>query len=96
MPSVQAGSPRSPDATATVRPGQRRRQQANRCGPSSSTVVEPVSTAPHLLTKYLFHAEPTQIGEIRDGCYNIHERIRDMNANGVAASYELRRIRNSA
>jgi hypothetical protein len=29
---------------------------------------------------------PSKLSEIRDGCYNIHERIRDMNANGVAAA----------
>ena len=33
-----------------------------------------------------YGAEPTKLSEIREGCYNIHERIRDMNANGVAAS----------
>lgn len=33
-----------------------------------------------------YGAEPTKLSEIRDGCYNIHERIRDMNANGVAAA----------
>jgi hypothetical protein len=30
-----------------------------------------------------YGAEPTKLSEIRKGCYNIHERIRDMNANGV-------------
>ena len=30
--------------------------------------------------------EPTKLSEIREGCYDIHERIRDMNANGVAAA----------
>jgi predicted TIM-barrel fold metal-dependent hydrolase len=30
--------------------------------------------------------EPTRFSEIREGCYNIHERIRDMNANGVLGS----------
>src|SRR3984957_3799639 len=30
--------------------------------------------------------EPTSFAEIRAGCYDIHERIRDMNANGVIAS----------
>jgi predicted TIM-barrel fold metal-dependent hydrolase len=33
-----------------------------------------------------YGAEPTKLSEIRDGCYKIDERIRDMNANGVAAS----------
>ncbi|WP_068272286.1 amidohydrolase family protein [Aldersonia kunmingensis] len=33
-----------------------------------------------------YGAEPTKLSEIREGCYNIDERIRDMNANGVAAS----------
>jgi predicted TIM-barrel fold metal-dependent hydrolase len=33
-----------------------------------------------------YGAEPTKLSEIREGCYNIHERIRDMNANGVAAA----------
>src|SRR3954453_19925386 len=27
--------------------------------------------------------EPTSFDEIRSGCYDIHDRIRDMNANGV-------------
>jgi predicted TIM-barrel fold metal-dependent hydrolase len=27
--------------------------------------------------------EPTRLSEIRPGCYDIHERIRDMNVNGV-------------
>src|SRR2546421_4397625 len=30
--------------------------------------------------------EPTSFDEIRRGCYDIHERIRDMNANGVIGS----------
>ena len=30
--------------------------------------------------------EPTHFTEIRPGCFDIHERIRDMNANGVLAS----------
>src|SRR3954471_8056601 len=30
--------------------------------------------------------EPTSFDEIRRGCYDIHERIRDMNANGVLGS----------
>src|SRR5580658_10040903 len=30
--------------------------------------------------------EPTHFSEMRPGCYDIHERIRDMNANGVLAS----------
>jgi predicted TIM-barrel fold metal-dependent hydrolase len=30
--------------------------------------------------------EPTRFSEIRPGCYDIRERIRDMNANGVLAS----------
>jgi predicted TIM-barrel fold metal-dependent hydrolase len=30
--------------------------------------------------------EPTSFDEIRTGCYDIHERIRDMNANGVLGS----------
>src|SRR5205807_5231580 len=30
--------------------------------------------------------EPTSFEEIRRGCYDIHERIRDMNANGVIGS----------
>lgn len=33
-----------------------------------------------------YGAEPTKLSEIREGCYDIHERIRDMNANGVAAA----------
>ncbi|MBY8862116.1 amidohydrolase [Nocardia sp. CA2R105] len=33
-----------------------------------------------------YGAEPTKLAEIREGCYDIHERIRDMNANGVAAA----------
>ncbi len=30
--------------------------------------------------------EPTSFDEIRDGCYDIHQRIRDMNANGTLGS----------
>jgi predicted TIM-barrel fold metal-dependent hydrolase len=30
--------------------------------------------------------EPTSFDEIRAGCYDIHERVRDMNANGVLGS----------
>ncbi len=30
--------------------------------------------------------EPTSFAEIRPGCYDIHERVRDMDANGVIAS----------
>jgi predicted TIM-barrel fold metal-dependent hydrolase len=30
--------------------------------------------------------EPTSFDQIRPGCYDIHERIRDMNVNGVLAS----------
>ncbi|MFI5044580.1 MAG: amidohydrolase family protein [Acidimicrobiales bacterium] len=30
--------------------------------------------------------EPTTFAEMRPGCYDIHERIRDMNANGVLGS----------
>ncbi len=30
--------------------------------------------------------EPTSFDELRPGCYDIHERVRDMNANGVLGS----------
>jgi len=30
--------------------------------------------------------EPTSYSEMRTGCYDIHERVRDMNANGVLGS----------
>src|SRR5262249_12472026 len=30
--------------------------------------------------------EPTSFDEIRDGCFDIHQRIRDMDANGVLGS----------
>jgi predicted TIM-barrel fold metal-dependent hydrolase len=33
-----------------------------------------------------YGVEPTRFDEIRPGCFDIHERIRDMNANGVLAS----------
>jgi len=33
-----------------------------------------------------YGTEPTKFEEIRPGCYDIHERIRDMDANGVLAS----------
>ncbi|WP_067673932.1 amidohydrolase family protein [Nocardia miyunensis] len=33
-----------------------------------------------------FGREPTRIEEIRTGCYDIHDRIMDMNANGVLGS----------
>jgi predicted TIM-barrel fold metal-dependent hydrolase len=33
-----------------------------------------------------YGVEPTSFDQLRAGCYDIHERIRDMNANGVLAS----------
>ncbi len=33
-----------------------------------------------------YGVEPTSFSEMRPGCFDIHERIRDMNANGVLAS----------
>jgi predicted TIM-barrel fold metal-dependent hydrolase len=33
-----------------------------------------------------YGVEPTRFSEMRPGCFDIHERIRDMNANGVLAS----------
>ena len=33
-----------------------------------------------------YGVEPTKFSEMRPGCFDIHERIRDMNANGVVAS----------
>jgi predicted TIM-barrel fold metal-dependent hydrolase len=30
--------------------------------------------------------EPTSFDEIREGCFDVHERVRDMNVNGVLAS----------
>jgi predicted TIM-barrel fold metal-dependent hydrolase len=30
--------------------------------------------------------EPTSLSQLRDGCYDVHERIKDMNVNGIAAS----------
>ncbi|MHB8669125.1 MAG: amidohydrolase family protein [Acidimicrobiales bacterium] len=33
-----------------------------------------------------YGVEPTSFDEIRRGCYDIHERVRDMNANGVLGS----------
>jgi predicted TIM-barrel fold metal-dependent hydrolase len=33
-----------------------------------------------------YGVEPTSYDQLRPGCYDIHERIRDMNANGVLAS----------
>ena len=33
-----------------------------------------------------YGVEPTSFTEMRPGCFDIHERIRDMNANGVLAS----------
>jgi predicted TIM-barrel fold metal-dependent hydrolase len=33
-----------------------------------------------------YGVEPTSFEELRPGCYDIHERIRDMNANGVLGS----------
>jgi hypothetical protein len=30
--------------------------------------------------------EPTSLEELRPGCYDVHERVRDMNANGVLGS----------
>lgn len=33
-----------------------------------------------------YGVEPTRFSEIRRGCFDIHERVRDMNANGVLGS----------
>jgi predicted TIM-barrel fold metal-dependent hydrolase len=33
-----------------------------------------------------YGVEPTRFSEIRPGCFDIHERVRDMNANGLFAS----------
>ena len=33
-----------------------------------------------------YGVEPTSFDQLRPGCYDIHERVRDMNANGVLAS----------
>src|SRR5690349_21059833 len=33
-----------------------------------------------------YNTEPTRYEDIRTGCYDIHERIKDMNANGVLGS----------
>jgi len=33
-----------------------------------------------------YGVEPTRFSEIRPGCFDIHERVRDMNANGILAS----------
>ncbi|HSS10839.1 MAG TPA: hypothetical protein VLL25_13200, partial [Acidimicrobiales bacterium] len=33
-----------------------------------------------------YNIEPTKLEEIRKGCYDIHERINDMNRNGVLGS----------
>ncbi len=33
-----------------------------------------------------YGVEPTSFEQMRPGCYDVHERIRDMNANGVLAS----------
>src|ERR1044071_199446 len=30
--------------------------------------------------------EPTAFAELRPGCYDVHQRVRDMDANGVAGS----------
>ncbi|PEQ11841.1 amidohydrolase [Novosphingobium sp. PC22D] len=30
--------------------------------------------------------EPTSLDQLRDGCYDVHERIKDMDVNGIAAS----------
>ncbi len=43
-----------------------------------------------------YGVEPTSFSEMRPGCFDIHERIRDMNANGVLASMNFPPIRSSA
>jgi predicted TIM-barrel fold metal-dependent hydrolase len=30
--------------------------------------------------------EPTSLAQLRDGCYDVHERVKDMNVNGIATS----------
>jgi predicted TIM-barrel fold metal-dependent hydrolase len=33
-----------------------------------------------------YGAEPTALDQLRTGCYDVHERVKDMNVNGLAAS----------
>src|SRR4029079_4297010 len=33
-----------------------------------------------------YGVQPTNVSEIRPGCFDTHERVKDMNANGVLAS----------
>jgi predicted TIM-barrel fold metal-dependent hydrolase len=33
-----------------------------------------------------FGMEPTSLSQLRTGCYDVHERVKDMNVNGIAAS----------
>lgn len=33
-----------------------------------------------------YGAEPTALEQLREGCYNVDERVKDMNVNGIAAS----------
>jgi len=39
------------------------------------------------------HDEPTSFAEIRPGTYNVHERVKDMDANGVLGSFRAFRGR---
>ena len=34
-------------------------------------------------------SDPASFDQVRPGCYDVHERIRDMNVNGVLASHQL-------
>ena len=36
-----------------------------------------------------YGVDPTAFDEMRPGCYDVHERVKDMNAGGVLASHEL-------
>ena len=56
--------------------GRSRARRSPTSGSTRSRAVRPRSTA----------SSPTAFDEIRKGCYDIHERVRDMNVNGVLGS----------
>ncbi len=57
------------------------------CGPSTAPIIPNIGlNAVAGRPKEEYGIEPTAFDEMRPGCYDIHERIKDMNAGGVLGS----------
>ena len=67
--------------------GRPQRARATTCGPSTASVIPNVGlNAVAGRPKEEYGIEPTAFDEMRPGCYDIDERIKDMNAGGVLGS----------